>query len=139
LKKDLPVFVAASTQCWPELDLPDCIGRLRDLDFASIEIAIHESGNVKPSELVADTDRATQILRMGHRLDISGYSVELASTGAQHYEEFEKICYIAKNTKVVNITVPSGEHGTPFNEEVERPFGAGLLERRPRHVDGPVQ
>jgi sugar phosphate isomerase/epimerase len=120
LKKDLPVFVAASTQCWPELDLPDCIGRLRDLDFAAIEIAIHESGNVKPSELVADTDRATQVLRMGHRLDISGYSVELASTGAQHYEEFEKICYIAKNTKVVNITVPSGEHGTPFNEEVER-------------------
>ena len=27
---------------------------------------------------------------------------------------------MAKTTKVVNITVPSGEHGTPFNEEVER-------------------
>lgn len=114
------MFAAASTQCWPELDLPECIERLSDLDFSAVEIAIHESGNVKPSELLVDTDRAIQLLRHTHRLDISGYSVELESTGDQHYEDFEKICHLAKTTKVVTLTVPSGEHGTPFNEEVER-------------------
>jgi hypothetical protein len=64
-------------------------------------------------------DRAAHLLRSGHRLDIVGYSVQLASTGAQHYADFAEICKIAKMTKVVTLTVPSAELGTPFNEEVE--------------------
>ncbi len=114
------MFVSASTECWPEMELREAIEVLSDLEFTAVEIALHESGKVKPSELLEDLDRAAQMLRHSHRLDISGYSVELASTGDQHYEDFEKICHLAKQTKVVNITVPSGEHGTPFNEEVER-------------------
>ncbi|TWU60444.1 Xylose isomerase-like TIM barrel [Rubripirellula tenax] len=114
------MFVAASTECWPGMELREVIEILSDLEFTSIEIALHESGKVKPSELIEDLDRAAQYLRHSHRLDISGYSVELESTGEQHYEDFAKICHLAKQTKVVNITVPSGEHGTPFNEEVER-------------------
>ncbi|QDT06513.1 Xylose isomerase-like TIM barrel [Rubripirellula lacrimiformis] len=114
------MFVSASTECWPEMELREAIEVLSDLDFAAVEIALHESGKVKPSELLEDMDRAIQLLRHTHRLDISGYSVELGSTGDQHYEDFAQICHLAKTTKVVNITVPSGEHGTPFNEEVER-------------------
>ena len=114
------MFVSASTECWPELELLEAIEALSDLEFTAVEIAIHESGKIKPSELLEDFDRAVQWLRHTHRLEISGYSVELASTGDQHYDDFSKICKLAKTTKVVNITVPSGEHGTPFNEEVER-------------------
>jgi sugar phosphate isomerase/epimerase len=114
------VFVSASTECWPELELLEAVEVLSDLEFVAVEIAIHESGKVKPSDLLEDFDRGVQLLRHTHRLDISGYSVELASTGDQHYEDFAKICNMAKTTKVVNINVPSGEHGTPFNEEVER-------------------
>lgn len=118
-EKDGSVFVSASTECWPEKELSEVIEVLTDLDFTAVEIAIHESGTVKPSEMLQDLDRAIQLLRHTHRLDISGYSLELASTGDQHYEDFADICRIAKTTKVVNVTVPSGEHGTPFNEEVE--------------------
>lgn len=114
------MFVSASTLCWPELDLRDCIERLQDLDFVAVEIAIHETGNLKPSELLEDEDRGIQLLRHTHRMEISGYDVELGSTGQQHDDDFARICHIAKQTKVVNVTVPSGEHGTPFNEEVER-------------------
>jgi len=114
------VIVAASTECWPADDLQSCIETLQDLDFVAIEIAIHESGrHTRPSEILADPDRAVQLLRHTHRLDISGYSIELASTGEDHYEDFHQICRIAKATKVVNLTVPSAELGTPFNEEVE--------------------
>jgi len=102
------------------MELQEIIEILTDLDFTAVEIAIHESGLLKPSELLKDPDRAVQVLRHTHRLDISGYSVELDSTGDQHYDDFKTICRIAKTTKVVNIAVPSGEHGTPFNEEVER-------------------
>ncbi len=113
------MFVAASTECWPEMELQESIEALSDLEFTAVEIAIHESGKVKPSELLSDLDRAVQLLRHTHRLDIAAYSIELASSGDQHYVDFKDICRIAKATKVVNITVPSAEKGTPFNEEVE--------------------
>lgn len=114
------MFVAASTECVPGMEFREALEFLQDLDFAAVEIAIHEKdGPVKPSDLLVDEDRAIQLLRHTHRLDISGYSVELASTGQQHYDDFKQICRLAKATKVVNITVPSAELGTPFNEEVE--------------------
>lgn len=114
------MFVAASTECWPEQSLPAVVEVLRDLDFTAVEIAIHESGNhTRPSELVPDPERAVQILRHSHRMEISGYSIELGSRGEAHYEDFKTLCRIAKTTKVVNLTVPSAELGTPFNEEVE--------------------
>ena len=113
------MFVAASTECWPEMEFIEAIEVLSDLEFTAVEIALHESGILKPSELLTDSDRAIQTLRHTHRLDISGYSLELASKGDQHYSDFKNVCRIAKTTKVVNITVPSGEQGTPFNEEVE--------------------
>jgi sugar phosphate isomerase/epimerase len=34
-------------------------------------------------------------------------------------EQFNAICKLARATKVVTITVPSAETGTPFNEEIE--------------------
>lgn len=114
------VFVAASTLCWPDLEFQAAIELLQDLEFTAVEIAIQESvGPIRPGELIADEDRAVQFLRSNHRMDISGFRVELASTGEQHYEEFHSLCRIAKAAKVVNISVPSAEKGTPFNEEVE--------------------
>lgn len=113
------MFIAASTECFPELDLLGAIELSSDLEFTAVEIAIHETGNVKPSEILEDMDRSIQLLRHTHRLDIAGYSVQLESTGPQHYEDFAKLCWLAKTTKVVTITIPSAEQGTPFNEEVE--------------------
>ena len=114
------MFVAASTECWPEMELQEAIEVLRDLDFAAVEIDIHEAGgHVKPSEVVADPERAARMVRSSHRLEISGFSVTLATTGEQHYEDFHQICRMAKATKVANLFVPSAELGTPFNEEVE--------------------
>lgn len=113
------MFVSASTECCPGLELRETVELLHDLEFTAIEIAIHESGLIKPSDLIVDLERGVQILRSSHRMEISGYSVELGSVGEQHYVDFKEICRLAKATKVVNLTVPSAELGTPFNEEVE--------------------
>ena len=114
------MLISASTACLPNKSLAETIDILYDLEFAAIEIDLHEVGGaIKPSELIPDIDRAAHLLRAGHRLDIVGYSVELATTGEQHYADFAEICKIAKLTKVVTLTVPSAELGTPFNEEVE--------------------
>ncbi len=113
------MFVAAATDCWPEMELLEAIEALEDLEFTAVEISLHESGLLKPSDLLGDIDRAMQLVRHTHRLDIAAFSVQLASTGEQHYQDFRELCRMAKTTKVVNITVPSAELGTPFNEEVE--------------------
>jgi len=114
------MLISASTQCWPGRSFAEIVEIFYDLDFSSIEIALHENGGLaKPSDLIGDPEHAATWLRHGHRLDIVAYSVELASTGDQHYEDFAAICRIAKATKVVTLVVPSAELGTPFNEEVE--------------------
>lgn len=100
--------------------MSETIEMLYDLEFSAVEIDLHEAdGAVKPSELLDDLDRGAHYLLAGHRLDIVGYSVQLDASGEQYYRDFADICKLAKLTKVVTLTIPSAELGTPFNEEVE--------------------
>ena len=114
------MLVAATTSCFPDLTLTESLERLVDLEFTAVEIAIHESENqIKPSAVAADLEEAYACCRKSHRLDLTNYSVEISATGEEHYQQFAAICELARITKVVSITVPSAELGTPFNEEVE--------------------
>jgi sugar phosphate isomerase/epimerase len=115
------VFVAASSECFPELSLDGVLQRFVDLEYSNIEIAIHErGGQIKPSELVRDLDSAIAACRETYRLTISGYSVQIDAEGEEYYDQFAACCRLAKATKVVSLTVPSAELGTPFNAEIER-------------------
>ncbi|MEE8450786.1 MAG: TIM barrel protein [Thermoguttaceae bacterium] len=114
------MFVAASTTCFPNLPLSDAFQKLVDLEYSCTEIAIHEHGRqFKPSEVVENLDRAIDICRNTHRLDVCSYNLKIDATDQEHYRQFAAICKLAKATKVVSITVPSAEVGTPFNQEVE--------------------
>ena len=113
------MYVAASTACFPDLSYLDSVQLLSDLEFANIEVAMHEDGTqLKPSVISQDVAQAVRDIRDSHRLDIASFDLRIAATGDDHYQQFDGICKIAKATKVVTITVPSGELGTPFNEEV---------------------
>ncbi len=114
------MLVAATTECFEQCSLPEAIDRLLELEYSSVEIALHEDGNqLKPSEVVADFDRALLLCRNTRRLDVVAYSVQIGVQGEAFYQHFSSCCKLAKATKVVTITVPSAELGTPFNEEVE--------------------
>lgn len=114
------MFVAASTECYGQLPLTDAITRLSDLEYTSVEIAIHSgSPQMTPEEVSDDLEKAISKCRDTHRLDIVAYSVQIAATGEEHYRQFGAICRLAKATKVVTLVIPSAELGTPFNEEVE--------------------
>jgi sugar phosphate isomerase/epimerase len=114
------VLVSASTGCFAELPLAEVLDRLVDLEFTNVEIDIHESGrHLKPSEVESDLEKAIDICRKTNRLNVVSYSVEIEASGEKHYDQFRACCQVAKATKVVSITVPSAEIGTPFNEEVE--------------------
>lgn len=114
------MFVAASTTCFPELSLRDALDRLVDLEYSIVDVAIHEqSRSLRPSQVAANLEEVVNICRDTRRLDICAYSVQIEATGEEHYEQFTACCRLAKATKVVSLTVPSAELGTPFNEEVE--------------------
>jgi sugar phosphate isomerase/epimerase len=115
------VIVAASTDCYHELPLTEAISKLRDLEYVNVEITLHENSHqLKPSQVAQNLEQAIALCRDTHRLNIVAYSVEIEAEGEEYYKQFQAICELAKATKVVTLTVPSGEHGTPFNEEVEK-------------------
>lgn len=114
------MYVAASTGCFPELSFSDVIEVLGDLEFSTVEIELNDkTDQIPPKRIVEDFDEMLRLVRDTHRFDICSFNVKIDATGDTYYERFEKICDLAKATKVVTLTVPSGEHGTPFNQEVE--------------------
>jgi sugar phosphate isomerase/epimerase len=101
--------------------LEEALLQLVDLEFTSVEIMIHETdGHLKPSEVMADLDRAVQICRRTHRLTPCAFSVEIEAPEKLYYAQFAACCKLAKAIKVVTLVVRSAELGTPFNAEVER-------------------
>ena len=115
------MFVAASTECFADLPLDTALERLVDLEYNRVEIAIRERGNqLKPSEVHNNLEQAVLVCRETHRLTPVAYVFDSDAEGPLYYEQFSACCKLAKATKVVTITVPSGELGTPFNAEIER-------------------
>lgn len=115
------MFVAASTNCFREFSFEDCIEKIVDLEFSAIEISIEEQGNhLKPSQVVSDLNDTIAFCKSTRRLNVIGYNLEIDAEGTEYLNIFEECCKLAKATRVVAVTVESGEHGTPFNEEVER-------------------
>jgi sugar phosphate isomerase/epimerase len=115
------VFVAASSRCFFHLPLDAALAQLVDLEYTAVEIMIHETdGHMKPSEVLADTERAVALCRQTHRLTTVALSVEVEAPEPDYYHQFAACCRLAKAIKVVTVTVRSAELGTPFNAEVER-------------------
>ncbi len=114
------MLVAASTECFPNLSLSQAIDTLVDLEYTSLEIDIHEDGNhLRPSSVAENLDAAITACRGTHRASIVSYSLQIQAEGEEHYRQFAACCRLAKATKIVTLTVPSAELGTPFNQEVE--------------------
>lgn len=115
------MFVAATTQCYPDLPLDQAIEKLAHLEFSHIEIMVDEDGqHLKPSTIKENFQAAYDTCMSTQRLVVCGLYLNLDDEGAAYFETFKKCCELAKAAKIVTLTVPSGAHGTPFNEEVER-------------------
>ena len=114
------MFVAASNDCYKDQPFEYAVEKIAHLEFASMEISIREGGHITPQLVRDDLPAALEKCQSTHRLNICGYFLDLPPEEPEYLEYFEAVCKLAKATKVVTITVAAGEHGTPFNEEVER-------------------
>ncbi|MBX9791263.1 MAG: sugar phosphate isomerase/epimerase [Pirellulales bacterium] len=115
------MFVAASTDCFPDLSLDAALDKVVELEFARVEFAVREHGNqLKPSQVLANLDKAVQACRETHRLKPVALFVDIDAPRNAYYQQFAACCRLAKATGIVSVTVPAGVLGTPFNEEIER-------------------
>ncbi len=114
------MFVAASLECFPDLNIKDACQKVIDLEYSAIEIDLHEDGHVPPSRIHEDLQWGLRTCQDTLRLEIVGFSVDIKAEGEEYFAQFESCCKIAKAIKVVTLSVPSSPLGTPFNEEVER-------------------
>src|SRR5262245_38585587 len=94
--------------------------RLADLEYTSVGLAMFEDADqLKPAQGVADVATGSGIWRRTRRLDVVAFDLRITAQKEAYYDQFTTICRLAKAAKVGTLTVPSAEHGTPFNEEVE--------------------
>jgi sugar phosphate isomerase/epimerase len=115
------VFVAASTDCFPQLTLAEALDRLVDLEYTRVEIALREQGcQLKPSAVHANLEQAIRTCRDLQRLTPVAYFVEIDAPPPLYFEQFASCCKLAKATKVVVLVMRASELGTPFNQEIER-------------------
>ena len=115
------MFVAASSRCFCNLPLDAAMLQLLELEYSCVEIMVHETGgHLKPSDVLADLEKATAICRQIHRLTPVALSIDIETPEPLYYHQFAACCRLAKAIKIVTVTVRSAELGTPFNAEVER-------------------
>lgn len=102
------MFVSASTECFPELPLRECMEKLVDLEFSAVDMTLDEnSEHLRPSDVLSNLQRAIDICHDTQRLVISNFRLLSSAQGNDRYTEYEAICKLAKAVKVASITVPA--------------------------------
>ena len=115
------MFVAASTSCFPDLNLPDVLERLADLEYSAAEIVVDDAfGQLRPGELAEKFDSTIQICRSSRRITPISFLYQADPNDAKYFEHFTTLCHLAKAIKVVSISVLPAKLVSPFNVEVER-------------------
>lgn len=111
------MYVAASTHSLGDQPFAETCAQLVDLEYDKIELWLDEErGPLKPSELAGNPERFVTLYRETTRLTPVAIHVQ-EDPGA---ECFENLCRLGKMLRITQFTLPAGELGTPFNEEIDR-------------------
>jgi sugar phosphate isomerase/epimerase len=111
------VFIAASSHSFGDRPFAEACQALVDLGYDKIELWLsEESEHLKPSEIAAAGDKFVTLYRETTRLT----PVALHFEQDAEDEVFTTVCRVAKMMKITQVTIPAGQIGTPFNEEIDR-------------------
>jgi sugar phosphate isomerase/epimerase len=114
------VFVAASTSCIPNEPLAGVFDRLVDLEYANTELVIGEQGVILPSQIAERHESIVQLRRSSRRITPVAIFFDVEPEEPGYFEKFTLACRLAKDCKIVVMTVHAAIPGTPFNEEIDR-------------------
>ncbi len=111
------MFIAASTHSFGSQPFADTCSQLVDLEYDKVELWLCEKeGPLRPSVLAGDPEDFVTMYRETTRLTPIAFHCE-EDPGSEHFAE---LCRLGKLMRVTQITLPAGELGTPFNEEIDR-------------------
>lgn len=111
------MFVSASTRCFSDRPFAEAIQQLFDLEYDKIEIFMEVgSSHLDAAEIAENPERFQAQYRELTRM--SAVAIHLNRDPGPTV--FEGICRLGKLMRITQITIPAGEVGTPFNEEIDR-------------------
>jgi sugar phosphate isomerase/epimerase len=114
------VIVAASTSCISGEPLANVFDQLVDLEYANTELVIGERGVIPSSKIAEHYDAVVQLRRSSRRMVPVAIFLDVEPDKPEYLEQFTLACKLAKDCKIVVLTVHASIHGTPFNEEIDR-------------------
>jgi sugar phosphate isomerase/epimerase len=116
------VYVACSTQCFAHLPLERALRMIGELEFAKLDVAIHEDGpHLKPSEVARDIAMAAQRIRIGPSLTPAAFDLHLQAADADEQgSQMRAICRLARLSTVSVMTIAAAPAGTAIDAEVRR-------------------
>ena len=114
------MFVAASTSCIPDEPLAVVLKHLEDLEYTNTELVIGERGTILPSQVASHHDAIVQLRHSLRRIVPNSIFFDVEPENPEYMEQFTCACQLAKDCRIVVITVHAAVPGTPYNEEVNR-------------------
>jgi sugar phosphate isomerase/epimerase len=115
------MFVACSTLCFGRLSLDDALQRMRELQFAKVDLAIHAVGpHLTPAQVCTDLQKTMQKLKAS-ALTFAAFHVETDPfDGPEVREQLKAISRLARLLAVPIITVPAAASAAELSVEVAR-------------------
>ncbi len=110
------MFIAATTGCYSDQTFEQACQQIADLEYDAIELTLDLQGHLSPREIAEDPDAAVLRTRDATRLSLCAIHVVCDIDR----ELFPGLFKFAKLLKVTQVTIPSFELGTPFNDETDR-------------------
>jgi sugar phosphate isomerase/epimerase len=116
------VYVACSTLCFARHPLERALRIIAELEFAKLDVALHEQGpHLKPSEVAEDVNRAAQQFRIGPSLSPAAFSVEMeVANPKEEHRQLRAICRLARLSAVSILSIPAGPCGRGLDAEAKR-------------------
>ena len=114
------MFVAASTSCIPDEPLANVFDRLVDMEYTHTELVIGKQGAILPSQIAERYDSVVQLRRSSRRIVPVAIFFDVEPDDAEYIEQFTHACRLAKECKIVVISVHAAPAGAFINVEIER-------------------
>lgn len=115
------MYVACSSLCFSRLPLTQALFAISELHFHKVDLALHENGShMKPSEVLADVNRAAQVLRKAN-VAYAAFHVEMDTPSADQYRDtLRAICRLARVLAVPVVNIPAAPLGSDVEQELGR-------------------
>lgn len=115
------MYVACSSLCFSRYALNEALHAISELHFQKVDLALHENGqHLKPSEVLADVNRAAQLLRKAN-VAYAAFHVEIdATTPDQYRDTLRAVCRLGRLLAVPLVNIPAAPIGTDIASEVVR-------------------